>query len=465
MKFRLNNKFFRWGITAFLVIAGGILFYYLMFHGSNIRNGFMTVTNILMPVVFGLVIAYLLTPILNFVENKMLIPFFNLIKWKESKKRRAVIRTLGIAITSFFFFFIIYIIIAMLLSQIVPSIVNIIDNFDTYVNNITNWINKLFDDNTDMRENILYLLDRYSVELEKFLNDTVLKKTGEVIMSVSLSAINVLKVLWDLAIGIIISIYVLASKEKFLGQAKKLVYALFHKEVANIVINDFRFTHKTFIGFISGKLLDSLIIGILCFIGTSIMQTPYAALVSITIGVTNIIPFFGPFLGAIPSMLLIFMVDPLHPLNCVYFAIFILALQQFDGNILGPKILGNSTGLAGFWVIFSITLFGGLFGVFGMVIGVPIFAVILAAIRSIVNASLFKKNLPLESKTYIDVCMINDSGVEKYIPDYKVKKKTVRENQWFGEKFVCNVDEHLDLCGHKESINLEEDNVRKNNQT
>ena len=449
MKFRLNNKFFRWGVTAFLVIAGSILFYYLMFHGSNIRNGWKIVTNILMPVVFGLVIAYLLTPIMNFVENKILIPLFNLLRWKESKKRRAVVRTLGIALTSFFFFFIIYVVIAMLLSQIVPSIINIIDNFDIYVNNITNWINKLFEDNPNMRDNFLYLLDRYSVELEKFLNDTVLKKTGEVLMTVSLSAISVLKVLWDLTIGIIISIYVLASKEKFLGQAKKLVYALFHKDVANIVINDFRFTHRTFIGFISGKLLDSLIIGILCFIGTSIMKTPYAALVSITIGVTNVIPFFGPFLGAIPSTLLIFMVDPSHPLNCVYFMIFILALQQFDGNILGPMILGDSTGLAGFWVIFSITLFGGLFGVFGMVIGVPVFAVILAAIRSIVNASLLKKKLPLESKKYIDVCMIDDNGIEKYTPDYKVKKNTVRENQWFGEKFVCNLDEHMDLCGRK----------------
>ena len=458
MKFRLNNKFFRWGITAFLVIAGGILFYYMMFHGSNIRSGWKVVTNILMPVVFGLVIAYLLTPIMNFVENKMLIPFFNLLKWKESKRRRAVVRTLGIAFTTFFFFFIIYIVIAMLLSQIVPSIINIIDNFDTYVNNITNWINKLFEDNPNMRDNVLYLLDRYSVELEKFLNDTVLEKTGEVIMTVSLSAINVLKVLWDLAIGIIISIYVLASKEKFLGQAKKLIYALFHKEVANIVINDFRFTHKTFIGFISGKLLDSLIIGILCFIGTSIMHTPYAALVSITVGVTNIIPFFGPFLGAIPSILLIFMVDPSNPLNCVYFAIFILALQQFDGNILGPMILGDSTGLAGFWVIFSITLFGGLFGVFGMVIGVPVFAVILAAIRSIVNASLLKKKLPLESKNYIDVCMIDDNGIKKYTPDYKVKKNTVRENPWFGEKFVCNLDGHTDLCRRKDTVSTEKAN-------
>ena len=341
MKFKINNKYFRWGITAFLVIVGGILFYYLMFHGSNIKLGFKTVTNILMPVVFGLVIAYLLTPILNFVEYKILIPLCNLVKWKESKKRRAIVRTISIAVTAFFFFFIIYIIIAMLLSQIVPSIINIVDNFDTYVNNITTWINKLFEDNPNMRDNFLYLLDRYSVELEKFLNDTVLKKTSEVLMTVSLSVISVLKVLWDFAIGIIISIYVLASKEKFLGQAKKLVYALFHKEVANIVINDFRFTHKTFIGFISGKLLDSLIIGILCFVGTSIMRTPYAALVSVTIGVTNVIPFFGPFLGAIPSTLLIFMVDPSHPLNCVYFMIFILALQQFDGNILGPKILGN----------------------------------------------------------------------------------------------------------------------------
>ena len=170
----------------------------------------------------------------------------------------------------------------------------------------------------------------------------------------------------------------LASKERFAGQIKKVIYAVFERDTANITIRNFRFTHRTFIGFLPGKVIDSICIGILCFIGTSIMGTPYPALVSVIIGVTNIIPFFGPFLGAIPSTILIFVVDPMHPLNCVYFVIFVFVLQQFDGNILGPKILGDSTGLTGFWVIFAITLFGGLYGVLGMIVGVPIFAVIYA---------------------------------------------------------------------------------------
>ena len=268
----------------------------------------------------------------------------------------------------------------------------------------------------------------------------MLTKTSSFIMTVSLSVISVLKVLWNFIIGFIISIYVLASKEKFTGQAKKFVYAVFHKDIANIIINDFCFTHKTFIGFISGKVLDSIIIGVLCFIGTSILNTPYAALVSVVIGVTNVIPFFGPYLGAIPSIILIFIVDPVHPLNCVYFAIFILILQQFDGNFLGPKILGNSTGLTGFWVIFAITLFGGLLGVFGMIVGVPIFAVIYAAIRSLLDAALRKKQLPTESSKYINVCLVNDEGLHEYTPDYKLKKSE-RERNSFGEKFVSTLDE------------------------
>ena len=169
-------------------------------------------------------------------------------------------------------------------------------------------------------------------------------------MTVSLSVINILKSLWDFIIGFVISIYVLASKEKFAGQAKKMAYAFFEQKTANRLIKSFRFTHSTFIGFIGGKIVDSFIIGCLCFIGTTLLQTPYAALVSVIVGVTNIIPFFGPYLGAIPSAILILVVDPMHPLNCVYFVLFILVLQQFDGNILGPKILGNSTGLSAFCV-------------------------------------------------------------------------------------------------------------------
>lgn len=435
MKFRLNNKYFRWGLTAFLVIVAGIVFYYFMFHSSNIMSGINTITGILMPVVVGMVMAYLLTPILNFLEDRLMIPLCNMWKIKESSRRNSVIRGIGILITEFLFVALIYLLFAMLLSQIIPSIQNIIINFDSYTDNITKWLNKILEDNPELEAYVIRNVDKYSVELEKWMNDLVFTKSSSLIKTVSLSVINVLGVLWNFVIGFIISIYVLASKEKFAGQAKKIAYAIFETDTANTIVRNFRFTHRTFIGFVSGKVVDSFIIGILCFIGTSMLHTPYAALVSIIIGVTNIIPFFGPYLGAIPSAILVFIVDPLHPLNCVYFLIFILVLQQFDGNILGPKILGSSTGLTGFWVIFSITLFGGLFGILGMIIGVPIFAVIYAAIRSLVNTYLKKKNLPHETKHYENLDYVDENGfhmisvtTDKNKADTKSEEKSDEES-------------------------------------
>lgn len=427
--FKLNNKYVLWGITAFLVIAASMLFLYIIFMGNNIKTNLMAFFDIIMPILFGLVMAYLLTPVLNFIEYQILIPMADKLGIKESERRRSVIRTMGIIITAFLFFLLIYSLVAMMLSQIVPSIVNIVSNFDTYISNMTKWLAKLLDDNPELSSNITYMIDRYSDELEEWLNTSVLARTSGIIKSVSLSVLSGLKVFWNFIIGFVISIYVLASKEKFAGQAKKIVYSIFSKPVANNIISDFRFTHKTFIGFISGKVVDSIIIGLLCFIGTSIMRTPYAALVSTVIGVTNIIPFFGPFMGAVPSVILVFVVDPAHPLNCVYFILFILLLQQFDGNILGPKILGSSTGLAGFWIIFSITLFGGLFGVIGMIVGVPIFAVFYAAVKSLVNAALVRKNMPQETSEYIDVGFIDDKGFHEYVPEYKLKKYVNRNKK------------------------------------
>lgn len=410
MKLKINNKYVRWGITAFAVIAAGITFYYFIFHSSNIKLGVSTVLNILKPVIFGLVTAYLLTPALNFVEDKILVPLLDKCQVKKSPRRKKIIRAIGILITAFLFVALIYILISMLISQIVPSVQGLISNFDSYVDNVSNWIKQMLEDNPDFGEYVTKTLDKYSSQFEEWLNELI-PGTASLIKTVSLSFIGILDVLWDFIIGFIISIYVLASKEHFAGQAKKMVYAVFEKETANHIIRDFRFTHKTFIGFLSGKIVDSIIIGILCFIGTTLMGTPYAMLISLIIGVTNIIPFFGPFLGAIPSIVLIFVVDPMHPLNCLYFAIFALALQQFDGNILGPKILGSSTGLTGFWVIFSITFFGGLFGVFGMIVGVPIFAIFYAAVRSVVNTKLEKKNLPSQSAQYEDVEYIDEEGL------------------------------------------------------
>jgi predicted PurR-regulated permease PerM len=411
MKWNIRNPYFRWGLTAFLVIVAGVTFFFLIFRYKSIQGGLNNIINILMPVIIGLCMAYLLTPVLNFMERKILLPFCQLIKWRESAKRKTFIRSVGILLTVLLAILLIYVIIAMLLSQIIPSVESIVSNFDIYINNFTIWINRdLLADYPDVKQFVIRNIDEYSTEIEAYMNNTVLPYTTTFIKNVSLGVIGMLKALWNFVIGFVISIYFMASKETFAGQAKKTAYALWNKQTANTIIHNFRFTHNTFIKFINGDLWDAIIIGVLCFIGTSIMKTPYPALVSVIIGVTNIIPFFGPFLGAIPSALLILMVDVSHPLTSVYFLIFILILQQFDGNLIKPKILGESIGISGFWVIFSITFFGGLFGVFGMIIGVPIFAVLYAAFSALINSSLRKKNMPESSEIYVHVAVVNDEG-------------------------------------------------------
>ena len=266
------------------------------------------------------------------------------------------------------------------------------------------------------------------------------------IKTISLSVFNTLKVLLNIIIGVLVSIYLMASKEKFAGQSKKSIYALFRQETANNILNTFRFTHKTFIGFIGGKIVDSLIIGVLCFIGTSILKTPYAALVSLIVGATNVIPYFGPFIGAIPSVLLVFVVDPLHPLNAIYLALFILALQQFDGNILGPKILGEYTGLSSFWVIFAITVFGGLWGVVGMIVGVPLFAVVYAGIKTFIYGKLQKKQMPEDTDLYINVGYIRDGEFYLYDPFFKRNQAAKQEKRKKRREKASNI--------------LKEDNVK-----
>lgn len=429
MKFKFSNNYVKWGITAFSVIAGGVLFSYLVFNVSSVFKNINNLLSIGMPIAVGLVIAYLLTPIVNYLEYRILFPLCNILKIKEGSTRSKLVRALSVLLTFIVVFLVIYLLIAMLVSQIVPSIQNIVNNFDNYIKNVTQWLNNLPVENEDLYGYIMTAFTKMTAEMETWLDDTaqVLGRSSEILKTVSLSVISFLSVTWNVIIGFIISIYVLASKEKFVGQAKKIVYAIFERKTANSVIESMRFTHKTFSGFISGKILDSLIIGVLCFIGTSIMRTPYAALISVIIGITNVIPFFGPYLGAIPSAILVLVVDLAHPLNCLYFLIFILVLQQIDGNIIGPKILGDSTGLSGFWVIFSITIFGSMFGVLGMIVGVPIFAIFYTAVKALVKTSLEKRTMPTSTEPYMNVGHVDDDGFHEYIPEIKQPKQSQKK--------------------------------------
>lgn len=412
MKFKINNKYFRWGLTAFIVLASAIGFYYFIFHSYSIKSNIQKAMKVLMPVLVGMGTAYLLTPILNYMEHKVLFPLCDHFGIRKSQRRDKIVRGVGILITMLLFIGTIYVLVYMLVAQIVPSVQNVIKNFESYRDNLMNWLNGVLEDNPDLGSFLTNSVDEYSTELENWLKG-LLPDTLELLKKVSIGVLGVLGVVLNCIIGLVISIYVLASKDRFAGQAKKIAYAVFEQDVANTVVSNFRFTHRTFVGFLSGKIADSTIIGLLCFIGTTIMQTPYAALVSVIIGFTNIIPFFGPFLGAIPCGILIFMVNPMAPLKCVYFLIFILFLQQVDGNIIGPKILGNSTGLTGFWVIFAITLFGGMFGVLGMIIGVPAFAVIYAAIRAAVHTALQKKQMPTDRTLYENLEYVDADGFHK----------------------------------------------------
>lgn len=396
-----NSNYIKWGITAFLVILSGLVSYYIIFHLDNFKGVLNNILVILTPITDGLILAYLLTPLLNIIERKVIIPGFVLIHIRPKKK---YVRIVSILATVALVFFAIYEFFAMVIPQIINSIQQIIYQFPTYVDTLTIWISKLLENNPDIENFATSIINSYSGEIESFINSKILPQLNNFIMSISIGVYSVLKEFWNFIIGFIISIYVLAGKESFAAQFKKIAYAFLPVETSNRFISNVRFANKTFGGFFVGKILDSIIIGVICFAVTNMIGTPFCVLISVIIGVTNIIPFFGPFLGAIPSIILILFIDPIQ---AVYFIIFVIILQQVDGNVIGPKILGNSTGLSSFWVIFSITLFGGLFGIFGMVIGVPVFAVIFAFIKSLVESKLAAKELPTDTVKYLKLLYID----------------------------------------------------------
>lgn len=421
MKFRFDKKYLYWGITAFLVIVASILFYYILFHGSKLSHTVQAFIKIAMPIIDGFVLAYLITPILNKIEGKIIKPLYVKSKIPMSPKNKRRIRGFSILVTIVLILVVLYEFFSLVIPEVIRSIQSIIFQFPVYINNLNSWALGLMKNNPEFEKVLDDLLDQYSAKLVEYFNTNLLPHINDLIKTLSLSVIGIFKAFWNFIIGFIISIYLLGSKERFAGQSKKIVYALFDRKAGNELITNFRFIHSTFIGFIGGKIIDSIIIGIICFICTSIIGTPYALLVSVIVGVTNVIPFFGPYIGAIPSTFLVLMVNPKQAL---YFVILILIIQQFDGNILGPKILGDSTGLSGFWVIFAITIFGGLFGVPGMIVGVPIFAVFYAGVKSLVNRQLSKKGLPTQIQPYMTVGQINEEKIfTEYVPPVKKRKK------------------------------------------
>ena len=413
MKNFLEKKYVQIGVTAFCVIAASLLFYFGIFHTASITKGLKAIYNILTPIVYAAAISYVLWPLIRFMEKSIIYRICEKKNWKPSEKVRHGIRMICVIVTLLLFFFGIYGLLSMLIPELINSITNIIDNLPRYINNIEKWLTNLLKNYPELEENSSMIFSTVTARAETWLTNDLLPKINLLVASFSTGFMGALVFLKNFLIGAMISIYLLYGKESYVAQGKRLLYCLFSTQTTNNIIRDLQYVDKTFGGFIIGKVLDSLIIGILCYIGTTLLNLPYALLVSVIVGVTNVIPFFGPYIGAVPSAVLILLVNPIQ---CIYFVIFILLLQQFDGNFLGPKILGGSTGLSSFMVIVAILVGGGLFGIFGMFVGVPACAIICTVIRNGIQSRLEKKKMPIDLESYRDIDHLDAKTLQPIAP-------------------------------------------------
>ena len=411
MEHNRHNPYLAAGLTAFAVIAGAILLFFLLFHFRTVASYLGTIMGILRPIFMGAVIAFLLVPVHRWISGLLLeaVP-------EKARRTRRALNFLSILLSLALAILLIYVLLAMVIPQVWQSIVDLVMAVPDYIVDFQSWLRTFLEDNPDIQAAALSVYASFAASLEQWLNSDILPNlesvtatldwlrsdilpnvTG-VVTGVSVILLGLFNLVKDLVIAIIVSAYLLARKDVLAAQSKKIVYSLLPTRAADLIVNEARSAYRIMSGFITGSVLVSLIIGVVCFVFCSLFQFPYPALIATIIGVTNVIPFFGPFIGAVPSMFLIFIVNPIQSL---YFAIFLLVMQQLDGNILTPKVLGGSTGLDSFWVLFSIILFGGLFGFAGMVLGVPVFAMFYSIVSRLVRLGLRRHALPEDTGEYL----------------------------------------------------------------
>lgn len=403
-RFSLKEAFLNW-IGLFLVLVAVVILYFVIRNMSYFLKIIAGFIKILMPVIYGAVIAYLVNPLCK--------RFYRLLcrtgKDKElSDRTKKIFYSFSIVLGLVSGILIIVILGWMVFPEVYKSILSMVDNLPEQVNHYYTELTKWLTDNPylagHMQKMLLQVTDYFDAkmnsELYPWLQKELLPNVNTFAGYFASGVMSFVSVLYNLFIGLIVAIYLLGSKREFLGQAKKILYSMFRKDQADVISHYTQLANQMFSGFIVGKIVDSTIIGVICFLFMSIFQFPYALLVSLIVGVTNVIPVFGPYIGAVPSVLLILIVNPVQ---AIYFAIWIIVLQQLDGNVIGPAILGESTGLSAFWVLFAILLFGGLWGILGMLVGVPLFALIYQIISDIVNARLERRKMSTITDHYIDL--------------------------------------------------------------
>ncbi len=413
------NHYFRWGVTVFTIIASAILFFFFVFRMDSILSFFSNILSILTPIILGAVIAYLINPLVTITDKHI----FSFCKRCHIPAKISGFIAMAISITLWLGLLIagISLLFSMIVPELYSSILKLASDFRGYVNVISDFFNKHLENNPEIRTYLQEVLTTITNSVYNWVNNELIIQVQNIMSKLTVGISWVVSLVTNVVVSLIVSVYLLVSKKRFVGQLKKLLYVFLKPDTANAALSIFRQVNKIFGGFISGKIIDSLIIGVLCFIGVSILKMPYPLLISVIVGVTNVIPFFGPYIGAIPSAFLVLLIDPG---KCLIFIIFIFLLQQLDGNIIGPAILGDSTGVSPFWIVVSILVGGGLFGFIGMLLGVPTFAVIYYLVKTFSEFHLRKKQLPTDSMLYCKIDKIDpDTGEPILLPNRSGSRK------------------------------------------
>lgn len=411
------KKYAGYGLTAFLVIAAAVLLVFLFVKSEAFSEKWSKLTSVLAPVVTGALLAYLMNPLMIFFEKRLKTFLYK--RAKKMSRANSIARAISIVLTLIVVIMLVVFLVYMLAPELKSTIRTMIDEAPKQARNLEEWYWGLELEKTVFSDYIDMAIEKGYAYVEDFVDNKLADTATKVVGSVATGIWSVLGTIYNIVLGLIFSVYFLASKENLAALSKKILYAIFKRKKANTIVRIARACHHKFIDSIVGKIVDSIIVGLICFVVMLIMGLPYASLISVLVGVTNVIPFFGPYMGAIPSALLILFVNPIQS---VYFLIMIVVLQQIDCNILTPKIVGDTVGLSPFWVLFACVFFGGLYGIMGMLLGVPIMACIYMIIKEIVEDRLHAKGLKTDTTYYQYLeyedetemfCKVVDTDLEK----------------------------------------------------
>lgn len=434
MNINWNRKYLTIAAYATCAVIVSAIAVMVIFNFDSVMAKLSVLGAVATPIIIGIFCAYLLNPLMTRIETGALK------KLSESpdKKKQSQARGIALTFTMLIVVVILGLIIIMVIPQLIENLIVIFSNMDSYITTIKDWLNDIFDDNPALVEFLGNPLDDFNKFIAGIWNQysSELMNIAGNVASTVWAIIDTMK---NVLIGLIISIYLLARKEMFIGQTKKLIFAFLKVERAQRFLGVCREASKKFLGSIVGKIIEAFIVAMICFIGCTILRLPYSLLIAAIMFVFNLIPFVGPFIGAIPCTLLLLLSD--NPIQALWFVIFIVVLQAVDGNIIAPWILGDSTGLPAVWILIAILVGGGLFGMLGMFLGVPVFAVLYMLIKDFIEGRLRKRQLPRKTADYA-----RDVG---YItPDYVCDEpdevpESTPENKHSFKEVVTN---HVQVC-------------------